>query len=101
MKNAIAMLEQIEREKAADRTLVDALIRYQIVATATRDLAGAAWARTQIKMLETSSHEMEVSKLLRAVETYTAECKAIGYDGGLERGTQIREGLKDPAFYSS
>jgi|SRR6266480_5822363 len=104
MKNTIeqnpaaGLLEQIEREKQADRTLVDALIRYRAIAS-VMDPPGAAWAFFQIQLIETSAREMEVSRLVAAVEAYNDECKLIGYDGGFERGTQIRKALTDPAFY--
>jgi len=93
-----AHLEQIEREKQVDRKLTDALIRYKAVAAIT-DPPGAAWASLQIKAIEESAREMEVSRLVSEVEQYTAACKQIGYEGGLERGTAMRKALTDPAFY--
>jgi len=98
MQNPVSLLQQIEFEKFADRKLTDALIRYRAVAEVT-DPPGAAWASLQIKAIETSAREMEVSRLVSEVEQYTEACKLEDYDGGFERGTAMRKALTDPAFY--
>jgi hypothetical protein len=97
-QNPASLLQQIRVENFADRKLVDALIRYRAVAE-IMDPPGASWALLQIKLIETSSHQMEVSRLVSEVEQYTAACQEIGYDGGFERGTAMRKALTDPAFY--